>query len=48
MPEFKKGEITKKERKLMFTYVNFKAEVQLIGSKLKAECSKSELGDIIK
>lgn len=48
MLEFKKGEITKKERKFMFTYVNFKAEVQLIRSKLKAECSKSELGEMIK
>ena len=32
----------------MFTYVNFKAGVQLIRSKLKEECSKTELGEMIK
>lgn len=31
----------------MFTYVNFKAEVQFIRSKLKEECPKTQLGELI-
>lgn len=47
MLEFKKEEITKKERKFMLTYVNFKAEVQLIRSKLKEEHAKTELSEMV-
>nr|XP_029136981.1 ELKS/Rab6-interacting/CAST family member 1-like [Labrus bergylta] len=48
MLEFKRTEITKKERKFMSRYVNFKAEVQLTRSKLKEECSKTELSEMFK
>ncbi len=43
MLELRRDEIAKKERKFMFTYLNFKAEVQFIRSKLKEECSKTLL-----
>lgn len=46
--EFKQTEITSKERKFMSTYLNFKAENQLTRSKLKEECSKAELAEMIK
>nr|XP_046230542.1 uncharacterized protein LOC124051127 [Scatophagus argus] len=45
--QYIKEESSKKEKKFMFTYVNFKAEVQYIRTKLKQECSKAELGDMI-
>lgn len=48
MREFKQTEITSKERKFMSTYLNFKAEIQLTRSKLKEECSKAELAEMIK
>nr|XP_015830265.2 uncharacterized protein LOC107395402 [Nothobranchius furzeri] len=48
MRDFKQSEITSKERKFMSTYVNFKAEIQLSRSKLKKECSKAELTEMIK
>ncbi|XP_051790044.1 uncharacterized protein LOC127529669 [Erpetoichthys calabaricus] len=47
MLEFKENEIARKERKFMLLYVNFKAEVQLIRSKLKEELSKAELSEMI-
>ncbi len=31
----------------MFTYLNFKAEIQFIRSKLKEECSKTLLNDMM-
>lgn len=48
MRDFKQTEITSKERKFMSTYLNFKAEIQLTRSKLKEECSKAELAEMIK
>ncbi len=47
MLELRRDEIAKKERKFMFTYLNFKAEVQFIRSKLKEECSKTLLNDMM-
>ena len=47
MFEFKKDELINKERSFLSTYLHFKAEVQLTRSKLKLQCSKSELGDRI-
>ena len=48
MLEFIKQESIKKERKFMLTYVNSKAEVQYIRTKLKEERSKSDLGEMIR
>ncbi|XP_029967095.1 uncharacterized protein LOC115402712 [Salarias fasciatus] len=47
MLELKRDDIMSKERSFMSTYLHFKAEVQLTRSKLKGECSKLELGDMI-
>ncbi|XP_048846374.1 uncharacterized protein LOC125717469 [Brienomyrus brachyistius] len=47
MLELRKADIIKRERRFMFIYVNFKAEAQLIRTKLKQECSKVELSDMI-
>lgn len=48
MLELIKQESTKRERKFMLTYVTFKAEVQYIRTKLKEECCKSDLGEMIR
>lgn len=47
MLELNKEVVAKSGRSFMYTYMNFKAEVQLIRSKLKKECSKIELGEMI-
>ena len=47
MLTFQKDEIAKKERQFMTAYVNFKGEVQYSRSKLKEECSKAQLDDMI-
>ncbi|XP_052430381.1 uncharacterized protein LOC127971416 [Carassius gibelio] len=47
MLELRRDELAKRERKFMFTYLNFKAEAQFIRSKLKEQCSKTDLGDMI-
>ncbi|XP_063740237.1 uncharacterized protein LOC134864868 [Eleginops maclovinus] len=45
--QYLKEESSKREKKFMYAYVNFKAEVQFIRTKLKQECTKKELGDMI-
>ncbi|KAL1268410.1 hypothetical protein QQF64_033773 [Cirrhinus molitorella] len=47
MIELKRDELAKRERKFMFTYLNFKADAQFIRSKFKEECSETELNDMI-
>lgn len=47
MRAFQQDEIAKKERRFLSLYLNFKVEVQLTRSKLKEECSKTELDNMI-
>ncbi|XP_023806193.1 uncharacterized protein LOC105356638 [Oryzias latipes] len=48
MFELKKDELIKREKSFLSTYMQFKAEVQLTRSKLKVQCSKSELVERIR
>lgn len=45
--QYIKEESARREKKIMYAYVNFKAKVQFIRTKLKQECTKKELGNMI-